>query len=68
MKLNDQNKINYLKDLVQQHFDATKSEVSKKILSNFTNELKNFKQICPEEMLDKLLKPIHLKTKILEAI
>ena len=40
----------------------------KKILSNFTNELKNFKQVCPKEMLDKLLKPIRLKTKVLEAI
>ena len=34
---------------------------SKKILNNFEAELKNFKQICPIEMLDKLDNPITLK-------
>ena len=60
--------INYLKDLVQQHFSATKSQVAKKILNNFDNELKNFKQVCPKEMLGKLSNPISVKTKILAAI
>jgi len=60
--------INYLKDLVQQHFSATKSQVAKKILNNFDNELQNFKQVCPKEMLGKLSNPISIKTKILVAI
>ena len=60
--------INYLKNLVQQHFSTTKSLVAKKILSNFEYELKNFKQVCPKEMLDKLSEPIYLKTNKLKAI
>ena len=36
----------------------TNSKVAEKILSNFKNEVKNFKQICPIEMLDKLKNPI----------
>jgi glutamate synthase (NADPH/NADH) large chain len=42
--------------------------VAKKILKNFNDELKNFKQVCPKEMLDKLPEPVYLKSKILEAI
>jgi len=60
--------INCLKDLVQQHFSATKSQLAKKILNNFDNELRNFKQVCPKEMLDKLSNPISVKTKILAAV
>ena len=32
------------------------------MLENFTEELKNFKQVCPIEMLDKLDNPISLRT------
>ena len=32
-----------------------------KIISNFETELKNFVQVCPVEMLDKLDEPISLK-------
>ena len=39
----------------------TNSAIAKKILGNFDSELKNFKQICPIEMLDKLENPITLK-------
>ena len=60
--------INCLKDLVQQHFSATKSQLAKKILNNFDNELRNFKQVCPKEMLDKLSNPISVKKKILAAV
>ena len=28
--------------------------LSKKILSNFENEINNFFQVCPKEMIDKL--------------
>ena len=33
----------------------------KKYLLNFNEELKNFIQVCPIEMLDKLENPISLK-------
>ena len=36
-------------------------------LDNFKGELKNFKQICPIEMLDKLKNPISLKTSVKKA-
>ena len=50
--------INNLKTLVQKHFQETNSEVSKKILENFEEEIVNFYQVCPKEMLDKLENPI----------
>ena len=37
------------------------------ILNDFSNEIKNFKQICPIEMLDKLENPISLKKNILQT-
>jgi len=39
-----------------------------KILKNFDVELKNFKQVCPKEMLDKLSNPLSLKTRILKVV
>jgi len=60
--------IGYLKHLIDQHLKETESEIAKKILNDFNNELKNFKQICPKEMLDKLINPLSLKTKILKAV
>ena len=42
--------------------------VAKKILANYKNELKNFVQVCPKEMLDKLQNPLSLKTKISKAV
>jgi hypothetical protein len=38
------------------------SEYAKKILDNFEGEIKNFYQVCPKEMLDKLDNPITLKS------
>ena len=40
----------------------TSSKKAKKILENFEVELKNFKQVCPIEMLDKLDNPISLRS------
>ena len=54
----------YLKDLIFEHFNETKSELSKKIISNFEEEVKNFIQVCPKEMIDKLEHPILLTPKI----
>ena len=46
------------------YYLETNSIVAKKILGNFEDELKKFKQICPIEMLDKLDNPITLKSNI----
>ena len=58
---------NILKSLVQQHFDETNSEVSNKILENFDQEIINFYQVCPKEMLNKLEYPITNKQKNLAS-
>jgi len=59
--------INYLKNLVNQHFQETNSNLSKKIIENFEEEIKNFIQICPKEMVNKLVNPITLKPGIKEV-
>ena len=56
--------INFLKNLVHEHSQETGSLLSKNIISNFVEEVKNFLIICPKEMLDKLDNPITLKSKI----
>jgi glutamate synthase (NADPH/NADH) large chain len=55
--------INFLKKLVLEHAHETNSKVSKIIISNFDQEIKNFIQVCPKEMIDKLQNPITLKSK-----
>ena len=50
--------INFLKNLITEHSIETESLFSKKILENFNDEIKNFIQVCPKEMLDKLEYPI----------
>ena len=55
---------NFLKSLVQEHSVETESLLSKRIISNFEEEIKNFVIVCPKEMLDKLENPITLKSKI----
>ena len=59
--------INYLKNLIQEHYEETNSEFSKKIIKNFDKEISNFIQVCPKEMIDKLKNPISLKTNIKEV-
>ena len=59
---------NYLKNLISMHFKETQSNVAKKIIENFSDEIKNFKQVCPKEMLDKLSNPLSLKNKISKAV
>ena len=59
---------NYLKKLINEHLRETQSIIAKKIIENFEKELKNFHQVCPKEMLDKLSHDITLKNKILKAI
>ena len=55
--------INFLRRLVLEHSEETKSKVSKNIIDNFSEEIKNFIQICPKEMIDKIENPITLKMK-----
>ena len=57
----------FLKENLLDFSKDTNSEVAKKILNNFEIELKNFKQICPIEMLDKIKNPISLKPHIKKA-
>ena len=57
----------FLKDSLNIFVKETNSKIGKSILDNFKDELKNFKQICPIEMLDKLKNPISLKTSVKKA-
>ena len=57
----------FLKENLTNFFKETNSKIAKKILSNFDDEIKNFKQICPIEMLDKIKNPISLKPHIKKA-
>ena len=59
--------VNFLKKLVLEHYEETRSSLSKKIITNFEEEIKNFVQVCPKEMIDKLKNPITFKTKIKEV-
>ena len=58
---------NFLKNLVLEHSNETGSLISRDLISNFENEINNFIQVCPKEMLDKLDNPITLKTKVKEV-
>ena len=58
---------NFLKGLVIEHVNETGSNLSKQIIENFDEELNNFVQVCPKEMLDKLGNPISLKSNIKEV-
>ena len=51
----------FLKESIKDFESKTSSKKAKKIIENFDVELKNFKQVCPIEMLDKLDNPISLR-------
>jgi len=59
--------INYLKNLIEEHYKETNSNLSKKIIDNFDNEINNFFQVCPKEMINKLENPITDKINIQEV-
>jgi len=59
--------INYLKALIEEHYLETDSNLSKKLIENFDDEISNFIQVCPKEMLDKISNPISLKPIISEV-
>ena len=48
----------FLKKLVTEHLNETGSELSRKIIQNYEEEINNFVQVCPKEMLNKLASPI----------
>ena len=54
----------FLKELILEHLNETNSKVSKLIIDNFDEEVKNFIQICPKEMIDKIENPITLKSNV----
>ena len=54
---------NFLKDSLKLLLKKQIQKLAKKILNDFENELKKFKQICPIEMLDKLENPISLSLR-----
>jgi glutamate synthase (NADPH/NADH) large chain len=56
-----------LKNLIKEHYGETGSLLSKEIIENYDNEINNFIQVCPKEMLDKLKNPISLKKVIKEV-
>jgi len=58
---------NFLKENLEDFENKTSSEKAKNILENFAKELKNFKQVCPIEMLDKLDNPISLRSHAKKA-
>ena len=51
----------FLKNLITEHQHETESLLSKKIIDNFDQEIENFIQVCPKEMIDKLENPISNK-------
>ena len=59
--------IEHLRKLIQDHAIETNSTISKKIVENFENEINNFVQVCPKEMLDKLENPISNKKLVGQA-
>ncbi len=59
--------IDHLRKLIQEHAIETNSTISKKIVENFENEINNFVQVCPKEMLDKLENPISNKKLVGQA-
>ena len=59
--------IEHLRKLIQEHAIETNSTISKKIVENYENEINNFVQVCPKEMLDKLENPISNKKLVGQA-
>jgi len=60
--------IKYLKNLIEEFLKETDSKIARKILENYKNEIKSFRQVCPKEMLNKLSNPLSLKTKLLNVV
>ncbi len=59
--------VNFLKKIILEHKEETNSNLSTNIIDNFDEEIKNFIQVCPKEMITKLKNPITLKPQIKEV-
>ena len=59
---------NCLKKLIIEHYNFTQSKIAHKILENYKKEVKNFKQVYPKEMINKLINPLSLKVNISKAV
>ena len=59
--------LNHLKNLIEDHWKETNSNLSKKIIDNFDKEIYNFVQVCPKEMINKLANPITDKINVKEV-
>jgi len=57
-----------LKNLISEHLKETDSKIASKVLQNYNEEIKNFYQVCPKEMLNKLIEPLTLKKDIKQVI
>ena len=57
----------FLEENIKDFESKTASQKAQKILKNFQTELRNFKQVCPIEMLDKLDNPISLRSHTKKA-
>ena len=51
----------FLRNILKEYLQETKSKIAENILTNFDEELNKFIQVCPIEMLYKLDNPISLK-------
>ncbi|MDG1738856.1 MAG: glutamate synthase large subunit [Paracoccaceae bacterium] len=56
-----------LKGLVQRHADETYSRKAKDILQHWDIERAHFVQVCPKEMLDKLVEPLGVEPMAIPA-
>jgi glutamate synthase (NADPH/NADH) large chain len=52
----EQEDIDTLKKMIQNHFDFTKSDVAELILKDWTNQLKHFVKVMPTDYKAVLLK------------
>ena len=55
---------NFINKTISENYNIN---LSKKIIENFDNEIFNFIQVCPKEMIDKLENPVSLKPIIKEV-
>ena len=55
--------VEFVHKKIDEFYQETKSEIAKKILTDFSGEIKKFLQVCPKEMLDKLENPISIISK-----
>ncbi len=56
-----------LRSLIEKHANETESRRAIEILRNWETEVKNFVQICPKEMLNKISHPITLDEGLIPA-